>query len=362
MTNQTKSRCMKGLKTFALWVVCALLLASAQVWAQTGGTVTYVYTDPQGTPLAEADANGNITATFEYTPYGTYAPSGTSNPGPNPNGPGYTGHVNDPETNLVYMQARYYDPVTGHFLSTDPVRPAAGDAFNFNRYAYVNNNPIMGMDPTGMEDDCGPMCMAMRRLSDYFSGIGRGALGGGAPNRPMGQAQATTSYINGAVNEDLATASAAVAPVADAVPGATLGACIAGESCGEGDWIFGGLGVMPGDGEFLNLGRIGATGKIGEDALKLLGGESQKFFRTPFGPRFVDQFASGIINESKVGYVSLTSAVRRQIQKDAWLIRNSDDISGGAWHFFQSPVTGRGGYSASVREALGKEGINIVEH
>jgi len=35
------------------------------------GTVTYIYTDPQGTPLAEADEQGNITATFDYAPYGT---------------------------------------------------------------------------------------------------------------------------------------------------------------------------------------------------------------------------------------------------------------------------------------------------
>jgi hypothetical protein len=69
--------------------------------AQQQGAVTYVYTDPQGTPLAEADGQGNITATYDYTPYGTAA-LGTV-----PNGPGYTGHVNDPETNLVYMQGRF---------------------------------------------------------------------------------------------------------------------------------------------------------------------------------------------------------------------------------------------------------------
>lgn len=39
--------------------------------AQQQGTVTYVYTGPQGTPLAEADANGNITKTYDYPPYGT---------------------------------------------------------------------------------------------------------------------------------------------------------------------------------------------------------------------------------------------------------------------------------------------------
>lgn len=122
-----------------------ILLACNALHAQSQGTDTYVYTDPQGTPLAEADANGNITKTFDYTPYGTTA-LGTP-----PNGPGYTGHVNDPETNLVYMQARYYDPATGHFLSVDPAAPTAGNSFNFNRYAYTNNNPILNIDPNGRE-------------------------------------------------------------------------------------------------------------------------------------------------------------------------------------------------------------------
>jgi RHS repeat-associated protein len=113
--------------------------------AQQNGTVTYVYTDPQGTPLAEADAQGNITATFDYTPYGTVA-MGTS-----PNGPGYTGHVNDPETNLVYMQGRYYDHATGLFLSVDPKEPKAGDPFSISRYVYVHDNPINNIDPDGRD-------------------------------------------------------------------------------------------------------------------------------------------------------------------------------------------------------------------
>jgi RHS repeat-associated protein len=106
-------------------------------------TVTYVYTDTLGTPLAEADANGNIIATFEYRPYGAQI-LGTA-----PNGPGYTGHVNDPETGLIYMQARYYDTETGRFLSLDPKRSNAGNPFDFNRFSYVNNNPIINVDPDG---------------------------------------------------------------------------------------------------------------------------------------------------------------------------------------------------------------------
>lgn len=124
-----------------LWFGLLVLLCGV-VHAQQG-TVTYVYTDPQGTPLAEADANGNITATFDYAPYGAQAM------GIAPNGPGYTGHVNDPDTGLMYMQARYYDPAIGRFLSTDPVAPGVGNAFNFNRYAYANNNPLRFTDPDG---------------------------------------------------------------------------------------------------------------------------------------------------------------------------------------------------------------------
>ena len=131
---------------------CALYLlalsACSALHAQQQGTVTYVYTDPQGTPLAEADANGNITKTYDYTPYGTAA-LGTP-----PSGPGYTGHVNDPETNLVYMQHRYYDPVTGRFLSVDPVSPTAGNQSNFNRYSYVADNPVIRIDPDGRVTTC----------------------------------------------------------------------------------------------------------------------------------------------------------------------------------------------------------------
>lgn len=114
------------------------------------GTHHYYYTDPQGTVLAKTDASGNIIATYDYAPYGTTV-AGMS---PAPDGPGYTGHVNDPDTGLVYMQARYYDSGTGRFLSLDPVPPSAGNAFNFSRYAYANNNPVVNIDPDGHEAGC----------------------------------------------------------------------------------------------------------------------------------------------------------------------------------------------------------------
>jgi RHS repeat-associated protein len=129
----------KFLLLVLLWLIPALSALAGTP------TVTYIYTDPQGTPLAETDAQGNVTATFDYRPYGSQA-LGTP-----PKGPGYTGHVNDPETGLVYMQARYYDPLMGRFLSVDPDGPLPGDGFNFNRFAYANENPMRFSDPTGRE-------------------------------------------------------------------------------------------------------------------------------------------------------------------------------------------------------------------
>ncbi|MGN6234892.1 RHS repeat domain-containing protein [Dyella sp.] len=129
---------MKGL-IYKFVMAIGLIMASVTASA----SVTYVYTDAQGTPLAEADASGTITATFDYKPYGSQA-LGTPKAGP-----GYTGHVNDPDTGFVYMQARYYDPSTGHFLSSDPVKPSVGNLFNLNRYNYTNNNPLRYTDPDG---------------------------------------------------------------------------------------------------------------------------------------------------------------------------------------------------------------------
>ncbi len=49
------------------------------------------------------------------------------------------------------MQARYYDPLIGRFLSIDPVGFSPSQPFMFGRYTYVGNDPINGIDPFGLE-------------------------------------------------------------------------------------------------------------------------------------------------------------------------------------------------------------------
>ncbi|WP_426212627.1 RHS repeat-associated core domain-containing protein, partial [Massilia sp. TWP1-3-3] len=124
---------------FTLTLMCSLFAAPPQSHA---AQVEYIHTDALGSPVARTDQNGAVFTRTRYEPYGGTA-AGTA--------PtiGFTGHVNDAETGLVYMQQRYYDPVAGRFLSIDPVVTDGNTGSSFNRYAYANNSPYKYVDPDG---------------------------------------------------------------------------------------------------------------------------------------------------------------------------------------------------------------------
>jgi len=60
---------------------------------------------------------------------------------------GFTGRDFDKETGLGFYRTRYYDFVTGTFLSVDRLGFEAGDV---NLYRYVGNSPTIYVDPSGM--------------------------------------------------------------------------------------------------------------------------------------------------------------------------------------------------------------------
>ena len=111
-------------------------------------TTQYVHTDALGSPVAHTGSSAAIIDRSRYEPYGANAAFGG---GIAPNGIGFTGHVNDVDTALVYMQQRYYDPVAGRFLSLDQKLTDTETGSAFNRYVYVNNNPLRYTDPDGRD-------------------------------------------------------------------------------------------------------------------------------------------------------------------------------------------------------------------
>ena len=137
---------MKTMTRICRWLAVALLWAVSPIcFAQVAETVTYYYTDQQGSPLVTSDASGTVISTSDYRPYGSQVLGSPAV------GPGYTGHVNDPDSGLAYMQARYYDPIIGRFISADLSSGKPGEIFKFNRYSYADANPTNNRDPDGRD-------------------------------------------------------------------------------------------------------------------------------------------------------------------------------------------------------------------
>ncbi|SFR54621.1 RHS repeat-associated core domain-containing protein [Pseudidiomarina maritima] len=111
-----------------------------------GGLKTYSLYNQQGTLLATY-RNGNY---IEYYHLGSQLVARYNDAPQQADGLGYTGHLEDDDLELTYMQARYYDPLIGRFYSNDPVGwTPKNPVMSFNRYLYVNNNPYKYTDPDG---------------------------------------------------------------------------------------------------------------------------------------------------------------------------------------------------------------------
>lgn len=114
----------------------------------------YFHTDALGSPTAAFSEAGEVCWVETYSPYGEKQVNDDNAPPWDGCGlidtsdVAYTGHVQD-SSGLVYAQQRYYDPVIGRFMSTDPTMPHAGDPRYFGRYHYGANNPYKYTDPSG---------------------------------------------------------------------------------------------------------------------------------------------------------------------------------------------------------------------
>lgn len=101
--------------------------------------ISYLYPDHLGSTILVTDKNGKKTADYFYYPFGNSYQPVTSQLATNKL---YTGQRKDLSSDLYFYNARYYNLLTGNFISADK---AEGP----NRYSYVGNNPVMRNDPTG---------------------------------------------------------------------------------------------------------------------------------------------------------------------------------------------------------------------
>jgi len=85
-----------------------------------------------------------------YGPYGEQCNEGQSGVG-FPGNTNFATYFHDETTGLNYADQRFYNATYGRFMNADPYRASAGpeDPGSWNKYSYVDNDPVNLIDPTG---------------------------------------------------------------------------------------------------------------------------------------------------------------------------------------------------------------------
>lgn len=111
--------------------------------ANQNGTVTSYLKDYHGNIAGKTTKTGamfnEMGTTMDYDAFGNQWQGDVPDPF------GYCGEYLDGESGLIYLRNRYYDSMSGRFITEDPIK----DGLNW--YAYAENNPIIMIDPNGLD-------------------------------------------------------------------------------------------------------------------------------------------------------------------------------------------------------------------
>lgn len=109
------------------------------------GQTYYYQLNGHGDVVKLTDSNGSIVAIYDYDAYGNIV----NETGSVKNPYRYAGYRFDTETELYYLQSRYYDSKNGRFITKDSFEGFEDIPLSLNKYSYVHNNPIKYKDPNG---------------------------------------------------------------------------------------------------------------------------------------------------------------------------------------------------------------------
>ncbi len=110
-----------------------------------GGEVVYLLADAHSGTRALANATGQVVQTYTYDAFGQL----TASTGADDNTLLYRAEQRDPLTGFDYLQARYYDPSIGRFISRDPSEGQVGLPTTRHGYMYAAADPVNKLDPSG---------------------------------------------------------------------------------------------------------------------------------------------------------------------------------------------------------------------
>jgi len=145
-----------------------------RVAMRVGSALTnFLLGDHLGSTAITADSSGNKLTELRYKPWGEkrYANGTTLTTFR------FTGQRQESSLGaadgLYYYGARWYDPALGRFIQPDTIIPQNQGVQAFDRYAYVNNNPVKYNDPSG---HCFLVCAAIGAVVGAVVGAATVAL------------------------------------------------------------------------------------------------------------------------------------------------------------------------------------------
>lgn len=150
-----RSKTVNGMTTNHIWdgsnivaetdgnkqVTAKYYRGSGLISQEVSNTESYYQFNMHGDVIGLTGANGELIEDYDYDAFGNQINQSTEKSTPFR----YAGEYYDEETDLIYLRNRYYSPTVGQFITEDPAKDGT------NWYVYCRNNPIMHVDPWGLD-------------------------------------------------------------------------------------------------------------------------------------------------------------------------------------------------------------------
>lgn len=127
-----------------LWRRDVIYLGSEAVAEIDAAGIHELHKDHLGTPrIITNGTTAQVEGKQAFGPYGEYLQGQAAGYKPIT---GYTGHLQNEASGLIYMRGRFYSPAWHRFVNSDQ----GVDPNSWNQTAYVGGSPFMAVDPSGM--------------------------------------------------------------------------------------------------------------------------------------------------------------------------------------------------------------------
>ena len=264
---------------------------------------------------------------------------------------GFTGYRREPEGQLLYANAREYDPSLGRFLSRDPWAGVITIPLTMNAYTYCLNDPLNMYDPTGQVAAwlAGGIVGAIANVATKAAGDVVTSVVTGKP--AVSSWQSFVSSYAGAAAGGFTTGSVFVASGGNTMAAGAAGAAVE-TFVGDGlSMVTGAKGYRKEDGYTLaNLTYNTAKSAAAGGTAGAIFSSASKYIRIP-------KITAGKGSMASVWKQVMTKASRSQIADITWKTIGKGVIAFGGVKFFDQIIS-KG--KKKVTDSIKKKGREIL--